>query len=261
MVSCHCEDSRKHDVCEAWVLIEERFADQLSKGGIMRKWNIGLFCLCITFFLVACDQTNTNSDATEGGTPESSQLENISQTPDDEPARESSDVSVQPEDTSKILVAYFSRTGNTAPLAEYTAEITGADIYEIVPEVPYTDDDIAYQVNDCRANLEQNDDTCRPAVSSTVIDMEDYDVVFIAFPIWWGKEPRIIDTFMDTYDFSGKTLIPFCTSGSSGIGTAESNLHAMTDETARWLDGARFAAGTSKNTMEEWINSLMLSVK
>lgn len=226
----------------------------------MRKWNIGLFCLCIAFFLVACDQTSTNSDATgDDSTPEYSQAENISQNPEDEP--ENSDVSVQPESKSNILVAYFSRTGNTAPLAEYAAEITEADIYEIVPEVPYTDDDIAYQVNDCRANLEQNDDTCRPAVSSAVINMEGYDVVFIAFPIWWGKEPRIIDTFMDTYDFSGKTLIPFCTSGSSGIGTAESNLHAMTDETARWLDGARFAAGTSKNTMEEWINSLMLSVK
>lgn len=167
-----------------------------------------------------------------------------------------SDAPQEPERKHKILVAYFSQTGNTAPLAKYVADITGADLYEIVPEVPYTDDDIAYQVSGCRANLEQNDDTCRPAISGVVSGMQDYDVVFLAFPIWWGEEPRIIDTFMDTYDFSGKTIIPFCTSGGSGIGTAESNLHATTDEAVLWISGSRFVAGTSKETLEEWVNSL-----
>ena len=163
---------------------------------------------------------------------------------------------VQLENSTDILVAYFSCTGNTEPLAEYVSEIMKADLYEITPEVPYTEDDIAYMVDDCRANIEQDDDSCRPAISGEPVNIQNYNVVFIAFPIWWGKEPRIIDTFMESYDFSGKTLIPFCTSGSSGITTAENNLHAITDDTVQWLEGSRFRAGASKEDVEEWIDDL-----
>lgn len=116
------------------------------------------------------------------------------------------------------------------------------------PKVSYSDDDIDYSVDDCRANVEQNDETYRPAISGSVENMQDYDIVFIAFPIWWGEEPRIIDTFMESYDFSGITLIPFCTSGGSGIGTAESNLHSFTTDETAWLDGRRFAAGSPRTS-------------
>lgn len=157
---------------------------------------------------------------------------------------------------SRILVAYFSATGTTRALAEYAADILHADLYEIVPEVPYTDDDLAYYT-DCRADREQNDSTVRPAISGRVDGMADYDVVFLGYPIWHGQAPRIISTFLESYDFAGKTIVPFCTSHSSGIGSSDTNLHALTSE-ANWLSGRRFAAGTTRETIENWIGGLDL---
>lgn len=158
---------------------------------------------------------------------------------------------------SRILVAYFSATGTTRALAEYAADILHADLYEIVPEVPYTDDDLAYYT-DCRADREQNDSTVRPAISGRVDSMADYDVVFLGYPIWHGQAPRIISTFLESYDFAGKTIVPFCTSHSSGIGSSDTNLHALTSE-ANWLPGRRFAAETTRETIENWIGGLDLS--
>lgn len=159
------------------------------------------------------------------------------------------------DSSTKTLVAYFSATGNTKPLAEYTSDVLGADLYEIVPEDPYTDEDLDYN-NDCRANKEQNDEACRPGISNKLESLKEYDTVFIAFPIWWGKEPKIVDTFMESYDFSGKTVIPFCTSGSSGIETAESNLHAIADDSVNWISGMRFKAGTSKKEIGDWLSGI-----
>ena len=122
----------------------------------------------------------------------------------------------------KILVAYFSRTGHTEPLAKYAAEILGADLYEITAAVPYTDEDIAYYT-DCRADREQKDETARPEISGSVEDMSQYSTVLIAHPIWHGQAPRIISTFLESYDFSGKTLTSFCTSASSPLGTSAEN--------------------------------------
>ncbi len=152
---------------------------------------------------------------------------------------------------SNVLVAYFSATGTTQPLAEYTADILGADIYEIVPEQPYTQADLAYYTNG-RADREQNDSSARPAISNSVPNMEQYDVVFLGYPIWHGQAPRIISTFLENYDFSGKTIIPFCTSHSSGIGSSDTNLHTLAPD-ADWRAGRRFAGGTSRNDMEQWI--------
>lgn len=156
----------------------------------------------------------------------------------------------------RILVAYFSATGTTRALAEYAADILHADLYEIVPAVPYTDDDLAYYT-DCRADREQNDSTVRPAISGRVDSMADYDVVFLGYPIWHGQAPRIISTFLESYAFAGKTIVPFCTSHSSGIGSSDTNLHALTSE-ANWLSGRRFAAGTTRETIEDWIGGLDL---
>lgn len=159
-------------------------------------------------------------------------------------------------ETSRTLVAYFSATNTTRPLAEYAADILNADLYEIVPEDPYTDADLAYYTNG-RADREQNDPSARPAISGSVDNMAGYDVVFLGYPIWHGQAPRIISTFLESYDFSGKTLVPFCTSHSSGIGSSDTNLHALASG-ANWLSGRRFAAGTTHETMETWIEGLDL---
>lgn len=164
-----------------------------------------------------------------------------------------------PETTGKnnrILVAYFSATGTTRPLAEYAADILSADLYEIVPEEPYTEADLAYYTNG-RADREQDDPNARPAISGSVEGMADYDIVFIGYPIWHGQAPQIISTFLESYDFSGKTVVPFCTSHSSGIGSSDTNLHALA-EGADWLAGSRFASGTSRSAIEEWIGGLDL---
>ena len=159
-------------------------------------------------------------------------------------------------DRHKTLVAYFSATGTTRPLAEYAAEILNADLYEIVPAVPYTDADLVYYTNG-RADQEQNDPSARPAISGSVANMEDYDVVILGYPIWHGQAPRVISTFLESYDFTGKTIVPFCTSHSSGIGSSDTNLHSLTGG-ASWLAGRRFPGGTSRSTVEDWINGLNL---
>lgn len=156
----------------------------------------------------------------------------------------------------KVLVAYFSATGTTRPLAEYAADILNADLYEIVPEDPYTDADLAYYTNG-RADREQNDPAARPAITGSVENMAGYDVVFLGYPIWHGQAPRIISTFLESYDFSGKTIVPFCTSHSSGIGSSDTNLHSLASG-ANWLAGRRFAGGTTRSTIEDWINGLDL---
>ncbi|GFI61296.1 glyoxal reductase [Clostridiales bacterium] len=160
---------------------------------------------------------------------------------------------------SKVLVAYFSATGTTKLLAEYTAEIMNGDIYEIVPETPYTSEDLEYGNSSSRTSIEQNDSSARPVISGNVTKMEDYDTVFLGYPIWWGQAPRIINTFLESYDFAGKTIVPFCTSQSSGIGSSDTSLHSLAPN-ANWLAGSRFASGTTQSTVEEWINGLNLPI-
>lgn len=160
---------------------------------------------------------------------------------------------------SKVLVAYFSATGTTELLAEYAADILGAGLYEIVPEQPYTEADLAYYT-DARADREQNDPSVRPAISGSAIDMSQYDVILLGYPIWHGQAPKIITAFLENYDFSGKTIVPFCTSASSGIGSSDTDLHAFAAG-ANWLPGQRFAGGTSQNELEEWLDSLNMEVK
>lgn len=151
----------------------------------------------------------------------------------------------------KILVAYFSATGTTKKLAEYVASSVGADLYEIKPETPYTSADLNWHDRSTRATTEQNTPTARPKISGSVANMAQYDVVFVAYPIWWGQAPKIIYTFLESYDMSGKTIVPFCTSGSSGIGSSASNLK-LSASRATFKDGKRFAGGTNRATMEAW---------
>ena len=157
--------------------------------------------------------------------------------------------------STKTLVVYFSCTGTTELVAEYVTEILGADSYETVPENPYTEADLAYYTNG-RADQEQNDPDVRPGISGGVENMDEYDTIILGYPIWHGQAPRIISTFLESYDFSGKTIIPFCTSHSSGIGSSASNLHTLCSESTEWLDGKRFAAGVSKESVQNWIGEI-----
>lgn len=158
-----------------------------------------------------------------------------------------------------VLVAYFSATNTTEKIAGYIADGLNADLYEIVPEVPYTSADLNYNNSSSRTTVEMNDPDSRPAISGSVSDMGQYDVVFIGYPIWWGEAPRIISTFLESYNFSGKTIIPFCTSNSSGLGSSAANLRSLADS-ANWLSGRRFSGSASRSTVIEWVNGLGLDV-
>lgn len=161
---------------------------------------------------------------------------------------------------SDILVAYFSATGTTKTLAGYISEVTGGDLYEIVPEIPYSSEDLNYSDNNSRSTREQNDEGARPVISGSVEDMDQYGTIFLGYPIWWGEAPRIIDTFMESYDFSGKTIVPFCTSGGSGIGASARNLHDLAASDVTWLDGDWLSSDISHEEMVSWIDGLSLDV-
>jgi flavodoxin len=162
------------------------------------------------------------------------------------------------ESDNDTLVVYFSRTGNTEKIAEYLIELTDADSYVIEAAVPYTDDDIKYQDDNCRANKEQNDKTVRPEIADPISSIDSYDTIFLGYPIWWGQEPRIIDTFLESYDFSEKTVIPFCTSGSSCIGTSEKNISKLVP-IGNQLEGRRFPASATKDDVKAWYDTLPLN--
>ena len=152
---------------------------------------------------------------------------------------------------TRALVAYFSASGITKKLASSLATSIGADLFEIEPEQKYTDEDLDWQNHNSRSSVEMNDRSSRPAIASKVSDMSQYDVVFIGFPVWWYREPSIIDTFAESYDFSGKTIVPFATSGSSGIGDSEKNIGELA-KGAKIVEGKRFSSSTSSVVLKEW---------
>ena len=156
-----------------------------------------------------------------------------------------------------ILVAYFSATGNTAKLAKNIASQIGADLFEIKPQQPYSSQDLNWQDKNSRSSLETKDTKSRPAISNEITNLSQYNTIFVGFPIWWYEQPRIIQTFLESYDFSGKTLIPFATSGSSGFGDTDQNLHAACSPSTQWKPGKRFA-GSGKTEIDNWIKTLGL---
>lgn len=241
----------------------------------MRRIVSLLLSFVIIFALTACGQsvvsekreetqpvvqkTEEQTETSQNGAGAEAEKQETEAQPDTEmetePSESISTGEQEADVSSKTLVVYFSCTGTTKPLAEYAAEITGADLYEIVAEDPYTEADLAYYTNG-RADQEQNDPDARPAISGGVENMDEYDTIILGYPIWHGQAPRIISTFLESYDFSGKTIIPFCTSHSSGIGSSADDLHILCSDSAVWLDGRRFEAGTSKEIIEEWIWSV-----
>ncbi len=162
------------------------------------------------------------------------------------------DFAFNPTD-STVLVACFSATGNTWPLAQYAAQYLNADLFRIQPEVPYTQEDLNYNDPDSRANQEMDDETSRPALAATVDNMDQYDTLVLAFPLWWGQAPRLIETFVEAHDLSGKTVLTFCTSGSSGYGRTGEILAALTGDTVNWVEGDRFPAGTAAEEIQAWL--------
>lgn len=154
-----------------------------------------------------------------------------------------------------VLVVYFSATGTTKDVAEKIAAITDADLYEITAADEYSEDDLNWNDSNSRSTKEQDDSSVRPEIGSDPVSLEGYSTIYIGFPIWWGEEPRIMDTFVESYDFADITMIPFCTSSSSGIGRSGENL-AENAGSGNWLDGERFGAGASEEEIQSWIDSL-----
>lgn len=158
---------------------------------------------------------------------------------------------------SKTLVAYFSASGVTARLANTLKAAVDGDLYEIKPATPYTGADLNWNNNKSRSSVEMNDKTSRPAIAEPVADMSQYDTVFVGFPIWWYEAPRIVQTFLESYDLSGKTIVPFATSGGSGIGKT-SDILQKSCPAAKMLPGKRLGSNASVSELSAWVKSLGL---
>ena len=158
---------------------------------------------------------------------------------------------------SKKLVAYFSASGVTAKVAETLAEAIGADIFEIEPKVPYTEADLNWMDKKARSTIEMNDPASRPEIAVKRDNMKDYDTIFVGFPIWWCVAPTIINTFLESYDLTGKTIIPFATSGGSGIGKTNERL-APSCKGAKLMDGKVFKGNVGHQELAAWVDGLGL---
>lgn len=158
---------------------------------------------------------------------------------------------------SRKLVAYFSASGVTAKVAESLSEAIGADLYEIEPEIPYTKVDLNWMDKQSRSTLEMNDPASRPAIKGMRDNMDDYDTVFVGFPIWWYVAPTIINTFLENYDLTGKTIIPFATSGGSGMGKTNEKLY-LSCPNSKLIEGKVFKKSASKSELAAWVDSLKL---
>ena len=156
---------------------------------------------------------------------------------------------------NKALVVYFSATGTTAKAARTIAEITGGTLYEIVPQQTYTVDDLDWNDKQSRSSVEMNNPQARPALKDTKLDVTTYDVIFIGYPIWWDQAPRIINTFIESHDLKGKTLVPFATSGGSGISNSVKELREAYPN-LEWQDG-KLLNRASRNTVQNWVGDVM----
>ena len=156
---------------------------------------------------------------------------------------------------SKPLVVYFSATGTTAKAARTIAEVTGGTLYEIVPQQAYTSDDLNWNDKQSRSSVEMNNPQARPALKDTKLDIAAHDVIFIGYPIWWGQAPRIINTFIESHDLKGKTLVPFATSGGSGISNSVKELRKAYPD-LEWQDG-KLLNRANRNTVQNWVGDVM----
>lgn len=225
----------------------------------MKKLTALLLSVVLVLSLAACGSANKPASSTTQ--PETS-------APTEQPATEPSESSstapaesepeTQPE-TGKTLVVYYSASGNTERVGKDIAEAAGADLFEIVPTEVYTNDDLDWTNPDSRVSREHDDESLRdvPLTTIEVPDWDSYDTVFIGYPIWWGIAAWPVDTFVKNNDFTGKTVIPFATSSSSGMGQSGSLLADMAG-TGEWQEGQRFSSGVSSDDVQSWVNGLGL---
>ncbi len=203
----------------------------------------------VGFILIS---SNTNKNETNNNITANNSDTNVNKDNNENEEGNNNNVDNIDNSNHKIAIIYFSATGTTEKVAEYIKDATNGDLIEIIPKEKYTDDDLNYNNNSCRANKEQNDPSSRPAISNN-INTDFYDVIYLGYPIWWGDAPKVILTFLDCNDLSGKTVIPFCTSGGSGI-DASINYFKNNYKNVNWLDGRRL--NTSKSEVTKWVNGL-----
>ena len=182
------------------------------------------------------NSNNNNTNSTENQNSNESQEENIN------------------SNDKKVAIIYFSATGTTKKVAEYIKNTTNGDLIEIIPQEKYTDSDLNYGNDNSRANKEQKDSNARPEISNN-IHIDNYDVIFLGYPIWWGDVPKIILTFLDNHNLNGKTIIPFCTSGSTGISGSLNTLKNYNKD-INWVDGKRFSSSTIQDEISSWVEEL-----
>ncbi len=221
----------------------------------MKKLASAILSLVFVFSFAACSNSNSNSSSTN--TTTQSQQSNSS-----EASKATEETSANNESStagSKTLVVYYSATGSTKAVAETIAQTANADTFEITPVEPYTSADLDWTDNNSRVSVEHNDESKRNVelTNTTPDNWEQYDTVFVGYPIWWGIAAWPVDGFITANDFTGKTVIPFCTSASSGIGQS-GELLAQTAGTGSWQDGERFSSGASSDDVANWVNGLDL---
>jgi len=214
----------------------------------MKKILTVLLALCLVAALTAC--AGNSSESKEESAPEEAEEKT-------EPAEQQSDEAEETGSKSdgKTLVVYFSATGTTKGVAEKIAKITGADIYEIKAAQEYTSEDLDWNDPNSRSSKEHDDESARPEIGSDPVSLEGYTTIYIGYPIWWGEAPRIMETFVESNDFGGITMIPFCTSGGSDIGKSGEILEEKAGS-GNWKDGARLEGGISEDELKTWINGI-----
>lgn len=225
----------------------------------MKRLTALLLSVVLVLSLAACGSANKPASSTtqpETSAPTEQPTTEPSESSSTAPAE--SEPETQPE-TGKTLVVYYSASGNTERVAKDIAEAAGADLFEIVPSELYTSDDLNWTNPDSRVSREHDDESLRdvPLTTTEVPDWDSYDTVFIGYPIWWGIAAWPVDTFVKNNDFTGKTVIPFATSSSSGMGQSGSLLADMAG-TGEWQEGQRFSSGVSSDDVQSWVNGLGL---
>ena len=230
----------------------------------MKTWKRLFSCLlagAMALSLAACggDSSSTDDQTTEAQTQEETTSPADTSTDTAAPEDSGGDTAA---DSGNVLVVYYSATGNTETVANYIAEATGGDIFEITPAEPYTDDDLNWSDENSRVTREHADESLRDVELTTtqVENWDSYDTVFLGYPIWWGIAAWPVDGFVEANDFTGKTVIPFCTSSSSGLGES-GDLLAELAASGDWQEGQRFRSSASQEDINEWVDSLGLSAE
>lgn len=245
------------------------------------RWAVrGVLTAIVIAALAGCGQntntaqtTQTETQTETQGTETETQETQAEETAQEAPAEDTQENSQEPQaenntqnpasspendNNGSTLVVYFSATGSTEAVAGYIAEHLGADTYAIVPEEPYSSADLNWTDDSSRVSIEHKNPDSRPAIAGEIIHLGSYDTIFLGYPIWWGEAPNIVRTFMESVELTGKKVVPFCTSSSSGLGSSAKTLKDFAPD-AEWLEGQRFPSSVSEEDVIAWVEGLGLS--